>query len=148
MFLTISLPLSLSPSLSQTTSRQKFAVKSYGCSRDVCQTPSTPHTPLQVSSSSRNFIRAGFLYKLIILERTSHLLSVFGRGGAGCWVWWTFSFEVHQFCFACSLPPTSPLIFPFFSFLFLSLPFFFIFLFFLLMLISKSDNKCTVKLCQ
>ena len=43
----------------------------------------TPRTPLQVSSSRRNFIRAGFVYKLITPEGTSHLLSVCGGGGGG-----------------------------------------------------------------
>ena len=45
--------------------------------------PPLTHTPLQVSSSRRNFIRAGFLYKLITSEGTSHLLSVCVGGGVG-----------------------------------------------------------------
>ena len=137
----LSLPsLSLSLSLSLTTSRQKFVSKASVFKGCLPNTP-TPRTPLQVSSSSRNFIRADFLYKLITPEGTSHLLSVWG------WVGWNIFIRDSPMLIRQLSPPL-------FSFLFLSLPFFFLFFlfyfifYFLLMLISKSDDKCTVKLCQ
>ena len=73
----------------------------------------TPRTPLQVSSSRRNFIRAGFVYKLITPEGTSHLLSVCGGGGGGgggAGYGGTFSLEIHQCCYAPPPPllPPSP----------------------------------------
>ena len=106
VFLTISLSLSL-------TNRAKSSLSKATVIQGMSAKHPTPHTPLQVSSSSRNFIRAGFLYKLITPE---------GAGGAGyCG---TFSFEVHQCCFALSLS----LPHPYFFFLFLSaflFPFFF-----------------------
>ena len=83
----VSLSLSLSLSLSYNNApkcigrdvlrerKRAFAVKSYNCSRNICQTP--PPSYLSAGISSRqNFIRAGFLYKFITLEGTSHLLSV------------------------------------------------------------------------
>ena len=103
-----------------------------------------PHTPLQVSSSRPNFIRAGFSYKLITPERTSHYyccVCVCGGGGGGG--------LVEHFIRGSPMllrpppcapppPPPPPL---FFSFRFLSLPFFCFVLFFcfvfLLMLIPK-----------
>ena len=118
-FLTISFSLSLSLSLSLSNNIapkvrcQRLQVFK-GC---LANTP-TPHTPLQVSSSSRNFIRAGFLYKLITPEGTSHLLSVWGGEGRGCWVWWNIF--IRGCCFARSAPPPPP----YFSFLFLSSSFF------------------------
>ena len=45
-----------------------------GC---LANTP-TPNTPLLVSSSGRNFICAGFLYKLITPEGTSHYYRCWG----------------------------------------------------------------------
>ena len=111
-----------------------------------------PHTPLQVSSSRPNFIRAGFSYKLITPERTSHYyccVCVCGGGGGG--VWWNISFEVHQCCYAlppAPPPPPPPFFFPFVSFLFLFFVLFcFFVLFFCLCSSPKSDDKCTLKLC-
>ena len=70
----------------------------------------TPRTPLQVSSSRRNFIRAGFVYKLITPEGTSHLLSVCvgGGGGRGCWVWWNIFTRDSPMLLRTSSPAPSP----------------------------------------
>ena len=69
----------------------------------------TPHIPLQVSSSRRNFIRAGFLYTLISPEGTSHYYRCEGGGGGGgAGYGGTFSFEVHQCCYALPPPPPHP----------------------------------------
>ena len=115
----MSLSLSLSLSLlkqrakihrSRRTERVK---KSFRCQKlrlfkgCLPNTP-TPHNPLQVSSSRRNFIRAGFLYKLITTEGTSHLLSVcvWEGGRGGCWVCWNIVIRCSPMLLRPPLPTT------------------------------------------
>ena len=110
MCVTLSLSLSLSYNnapkfIGRDVLREKESVRCQklqlfkGC---LPNTPS-PHTPLQVSSSRRNFIRAGFFYKLITPEGMSHYFRCVcvSGGGGGYWVWLNIFFEVHQSC----LPP-------------------------------------------